>query len=211
VTAVPERPSGFASRFNVSRESWSRLETFVALLLTWQDRINLIGPATIPDVWERHIADSLQLLSYIPEGVTCIADLGSGGGLPGIVLACLDRFDVYLYESNGKKAAFLQEALRQTKGRGRVHQIRLEALKGRADLPEVQLVTARALAPLNELLNLAEPFLSRGATGLFHKGADIELELTQCLKSWKLHHVKHSSLTDSAAVILEVREARRVA
>lgn len=209
--AVPQRPASFEKRFNVSRESWIRLDTFVGVLLTWQERINLIGPATIPEIWERHIADSLQLISYIPDSVTSIADLGSGGGLPGIVLACLDRFEVQLYESNGKKTAFLQEALRQTKGSGKVHQIRLESLKGRADLPKVQIVTARALAPLGELLELTEPFLSRGATGLFHKGADVELELTQCAKSWKLHHVKHSSQTDSAAVILEVREAMRVA
>ena len=205
MTRIPARPADLESRFNVSRESSEKLTLLVTQLLIWQRRINLIAPSTIDTVWERHVADSLQLLSLIPPETTAIADLGSGAGFPGLVLACARPWTVHLYEANQKKAAFLQEMLRMTGGQGMVHRIRLETLAKEHKLPDVTAVTARALAPLTELLDLAAPFLNRGATGFFHKGADVEEELTQARKSSNVHFVKHPSVIDSQSVILEVK------
>lgn len=197
-------------RFNVSRESRQKIADYVSLLLTWQQRINLIGPATVETVWERHVCDALQLLPLLPKGTTAIAELGSGAGIPGLILAIAAGVEAQLYESNGKKAAFLREAARRTGVRGAVHAVRLETLAGRTDLPDVQCVVARALAPLPLLLDYAEPFLSRGAIGLFHKGQDVDAELTEATKYWRMDFSKHASQCDSRGVILEIREATRV-
>jgi 16S rRNA (guanine527-N7)-methyltransferase len=179
-------------------------------LLTWQKRINLIGPATAGVVWERHILDSLQLLPLLPKGTRIIAELGSGAGIPGLVVAIAADLEAHLYESNGKKAAFLREAARKTGTRAHVHMVRLETLRTEQALPTVDCVLARALAPLPLLLDYAEPFLARGAVGLFHKGQDIDVELTEATKYWKLNITKHASLCDSRGVILQVLEAIRV-
>jgi 16S rRNA (guanine527-N7)-methyltransferase len=207
---VQPEASRILDRFDVSRESRPRLELYVDLLLTWQKRINLIGPATAGVVWERHILDSLQLLPLLPKGTRTIAELGSGAGIPGLVVAIAADLDVHLYESNGKKAAFLREAARRTGTRAHVHMVRLETLRTEQALPTVDCVLARALAPLPLLLDYAEPFLARGAVGLFHKGQDIDAELTEATKYWKLKVTKHMSLCDSRGVILEVHEAIRV-
>lgn len=198
-----------AQTLNVSRESWSRVARFVDLALTWQRRINLVSPASVDDIWRRHVIDSLQLLPHLPAAAKAFADLGSGSGFPALPLAIASGLDVHMYESNGKKAAFLREALRICAVPGTVHLMRLENVS-RQTLPPVQVVTARALAPLDVLLGWAEPFLKSGARGLFHKGQDIGAELTQAAKSWRIQFRTHQSLTDSRAVILEVEEAARV-
>ena len=203
-------PEAILKRFNVSRESRSRIETYVKLLLAWQQRINLIGPATVDSVWTRHVCDALQLLPLLPPGTRTIAELGSGAGIPGLILAMAAGLDAHLYESNGKKAAFLREAARQTQTRATVHNVRLESLQGAKDLPRVQCVVARALAPLPRLLDYAMPFLAQGAVGLFHKGQDVEAELTEATKYWRMDVLKHASQCDSRGVILEIREASRV-
>ncbi len=197
-------------RFNVSRESRDKIRTYVRLLLTWQQRINLIGPATVASVWDRHICDALQLLPLLPKDTRMIAELGSGAGIPGLVLAMAGGFKAHLYESNGKKAAFLREAARQTGTLAVVHNVRLETLRAQSDLPEVQCVVARALAPLPLLLDYAAPFLSRGAVGFFHKGQDVDTELTEATKYWRMAVTEHASQCDSRGVILEIREASRV-
>lgn len=207
---MPPDVAAVLDSHNVSRESRRRLEIYVELLLSWQKRINLIGPATIDTVWERHILDSVQLLPLLPEGTKVIAELGSGAGIPGLVIAMAADLEAHLYESNGKKAAFLREATRQTKTRAHVHVVRLETLKTAPNLPRVDCVVARALAPLTLLLDYAEPFLSTGATGLFHKGQDVDAELTEATKYWKMKFVKHASQCDSRGVILEIHEATRV-
>jgi len=203
-------PKEIFDQFDVSRETRTRIETYVDLLLSWQRRINLIGPATAGVIWQRHIADSLQLLPLLPTGTKTIAELGSGAGIPGLVLAIAAGLEAHLYESNGKKAAFLREAARQTGTRAVVHMVRLETLRNDASLPEVQCVVARALAPLPLLLDYAEPFLSRGAVGLFHKGQDVDAELTEAAKCWKIEYKKHPSRCDPRGVILEIDEALRV-
>jgi 16S rRNA (guanine527-N7)-methyltransferase len=207
---VQPEASRIFDRFDVSRESRPKLELYVELLLTWQKRINLIGPATAGVVWERHILDSLQLLPLLPKGTRIIAELGSGAGIPGLVVAIAADLEAHLYESNGKKAAFLREAARKTGTRAHVHMVRLETLRTEQALPTVDCVLARALAPLPLLLDYAEPFLARGAVGLFHKGQDIDVELTEATKYWKLNITKHASLCDSRGVILQVHEAIRV-
>ena len=198
------------ARLGVSRESLARLEVLASVLENWQRHINLIAPSTLAEIWHRHILDSAQLLPLIPKGVEAIADLGSGGGFPSLVLAAIQPAKVHLFESNAKKAAFLEEALRQLKVEAVVHRQRLELRKAPPNMPKVQVVTARAFASLHELLAYAEPFMAQGATGLFHKGQDVDAELTQAAKSWKITAQKHSSLTDSKAVILDVKEIIRV-
>jgi 16S rRNA (guanine527-N7)-methyltransferase len=204
-------PQDFVSRESVSRESMQKLELYVDLLLTWQARINLISPTTIPQIWERHVADSLQLLAHIPPETRTIADLGSGAGLPGLVLACCGGWTVHLYEANHKKSAFLNEALRVTGSKGVVHSIRLEELPTERNRPVVDIVTARALAPLPLLLDYAEPFFKTGARGLFHKGRDVDLELTQAQKYWRIDFKKHASPIDSDSFLLDVKEITHVA
>ena len=197
-------------RFGVSRESGERLETYVGLLLTWQARINLIGSSTRDDIWMRHIADALQLLALLPDNTKTLADLGSGAGIPGLVLAIARPLEAHLFESNLKKGAFLREAARQTRARAQVHSLRIERAGSFAGTIKAEVVTARALAPLSRLLDYAGPFLQNGATGYFHKGQDVDAELTNATKSWKLEVEKHPSMTDSRGLILVVKEAHRV-
>ena len=196
-------------RYNVSRESWDRLTVYVELLLKWQQRINLIGPSTQADVWHRHVADSLDILPLLGDELGNLADLGSGAGLPGLVLAIASGRTTDLYDSNQKKAAFLQEAARVTGAKARIHAIRLE--EADKHLPPVmpKFVTARALAPLKVLLDLASPFLLAGATGYFHKGQDLDSELTEATKYWKMKVIRHPSSTDSRGSILQVLEFAR--
>ena len=197
-------------QFGVSRESAERLETYVSLLVTWQARINLIGPSTRDDIWRRHIADALQLLPLLPDSTKTLCDLGSGAGIPGLILAIARPIEAHLFESNLKKGAFLREAARQTKAHAQVHSLRIEAAGSLARTIKAQAVTARALAPLPKLLDYAAPFLENGATGYFHKGQDVDAELTDATKSWKMQVEKHPSMTDSRGVILVVKEAHRV-
>jgi len=199
------------ARLNVSRESLLKIEAYVDLLLTWQTKINLIGPSTVETVWRRHILDALQLLPLMHFKTEGVADLGSGAGIPGLILALGGDLKADLYESNGKKVAFLREAIRQTKADVRVHQIRLETLEEHLPARMPDYVTARALAPLEKLLLWAEPFLKRGAIGLFHKGQDVDSEVNKATKFWKMGAIiRHASMTDSDGTILEVKEITRV-
>jgi 16S rRNA (guanine527-N7)-methyltransferase len=192
----------------VSRETVERLDAFVALLLEWQAKTNLVAPSTLPHLWTRHIADSLQLFSIAPHIGTWI-DLGSGGGFPGIVVACaLSSVDgeMHLVERNGKKAAFLREALRVTGAPGAVHPIEIADFVDSFSAP-ADYITARALAPLKVLVDLSAPLIARGATALFLKGQDVEAELTEATRYWKLKHRLHLSLTSPGSFIVEVTEA----
>lgn len=190
----------------VSHETEARLDRFVALLLAWQAKTNLIAPSTIPTLWSRHIADSLQLLQLAPEA-TVWADFGSGGGFPGLVLACAlaDREDarVHLVERNGKKAAFLREAARVTGAPAVVHPMDIgdyvDSMRERVDC-----VTARAVAPLQQLLALAAPLIAKGARGLFLKGQDVESELTETTKYWNIQSKLHPSLSEGGGFVVDV-------
>jgi 16S rRNA (guanine527-N7)-methyltransferase len=194
---------------SVSRETLGRLDRFVATLLAWQRRINLIAPASVGEIWTRHVADSLQLLPLAPAARVWL-DLGSGGGFPGLALACAladtPAARVHLIEGNGKKAAFLREAVRITGAPAIVHQARIEQVGGKLGEP-IEVVTARALAPLDELLALAEPWLKKGAQALFPKGQDVGAELTEASKYWTIEAVLVTSKTDPQARIVKVDRA----
>lgn len=196
----------------VSRETEERLDRFVEVLLLWQGKLNLIAPSTLREVWTRHIADSLQLLPLAPKARTWV-DLGSGGGFPGLAIACVLAGEagarVHLVESNGKKAAFLREAARVTESPALVHQMRAEKF-GESCAEPVDAVTARALAPLKTLCDQAFPFISRGAIGLFPKGQDVDAELTEAAKYWRLQASQVPSKTSPEGSIVVIRglEAR---
>ena len=195
----------------VSDDALARLDKYAALLIEWQSRINLVAPSTLPRLWTRHIADSLQLLRHAPDAKTWV-DLGSGAGFPGIPLACalaqMPGAEVHLVESNGKKAAFLREAVRTTAAPAQVHAERIENY-GESYAGKTDVVTARALAPLNSMLDQAFPFMAKGAIGLFLKGQDIEAELTDSSKHWSVEATKAQSVTDPAGCVLIVRSLKR--
>ena len=205
-----ESPENLGECFDVSRESWQRLRIYADLLTNWQRRINLIGRSTEDDIWSRHVADALQLLALFKKPPSRIADLGSGAGIPGLVLAIARPLEAHLFESNLKKAAFLREAVRATGAQAVVHPVRIEAAGDLAQRIKPEVITARALAPLPKLLDYAEAFLDQEAIGFFHKGQDVETELTEATKSWRLTFTKHPSMIDSRGCILEIKEAHRV-
>jgi 16S rRNA (guanine527-N7)-methyltransferase len=193
----------------VSRETTARLDRFTALLLDWQSRINLIAASTVPVLWTRHIADSLQLLAIAPDARKWV-DLGSGGGFPGVPIACAlaeqGSAEVHLIESNKKKAAFLREAVRITGAPAIVHAVRIadfcQSFRGALDA-----VTARALAPLPELLSIAYPLLKKGRQGVFPKGQDVEAELTEAAKCWSIQASLVPSRTDPESRVVLIRRA----
>jgi 16S rRNA (guanine527-N7)-methyltransferase len=195
----------------VSRETEMRLDRYVHLLRQWQAKTNLVAPSTLPNLWTRHIADSLQLLALAPSAKRW-ADLGSGGGFPGVVLACaladVPEATVHLIERNAKKAAFLREALRVTNAAGVVH---LSDIGDTVDsnLSRIDCVTARALAPLHQLIGWAAPLIEKGAKALFLKGQDVELELTEATKYWNIEPRLHSSLTGGHGWIVELDQVER--
>ncbi len=195
----------------VSRETEARLDRYVDLLVTWQAKTNLVAPSTLPHLWTRHISDSLQLLSLAPSAKIWL-DLGSGGGFPGVVLASAladtPGATVHLVERNAKKAAFLREAVRITSAPATVH------LAGIGDSVDrvgshVDCVTARALAPLHQLVGFAEPWVKAGAKALFLKGQDVEAELTEATKYWNIEPRLHSSRTGGHGWIVELDRIER--
>ena len=192
---------------SVSRETLDRLDRFVGVLTAWQQRINLIAPSTESKVWTRHVADSLQLLPLAPNARTWV-DLGSGGGFPGLVIACalsdVPGARVHLVESNLKKVAFLREAVRATGAAATIHASRIVDFVEKHAEP-VDIVTARALAPLSDLLPMAYPLLKGGAYGLFPKGQDVGSELTDAAKCWNIEASLMPSVTDPSGRIVIVK------
>jgi 16S rRNA (guanine527-N7)-methyltransferase len=195
----------------VSRETEVRLDRYLDLLRQWQAKTNLVAPSTLPHLWTRHVADSLQLLTLAPSAETWV-DLGSGGGFPGVVLACAlaetKDATVHLVERNSKKAAFLREALRITSAPGIVHPNAIEDIVDSMAEP-IDCVTARALAPLHQLIGFAEPLVKKGAKALFLKGQDVEAELTEATKYWNIKPNLHSSLTGGQGWIVELDHIER--
>ncbi|HIJ61611.1 MAG TPA: 16S rRNA (guanine(527)-N(7))-methyltransferase RsmG [Rhodospirillaceae bacterium] len=198
-------PAEFARLTSVSRETVERLQVYADLLIKWQARINLVGPATIPDLWRRHMLDSAQLAPLLPGGP--VLDLGSGAGFPGLVLAIMTGLPVHLVESDGRKCAFLREAIRLTGASASVHNRRIEALAPLVPAPLV--VTARALAPLDRLLEMAAPFLGGATECLFLKGRGGEEELTQAAKGWTMTVERRASQADPSGLIIHLRGVHR--
>jgi 16S rRNA (guanine527-N7)-methyltransferase len=194
---------------SVPRETLERIDAFVELFLRWQRAVQLVAPADLARLWTRHIADSLQLTELAPAANRW-ADLGTGGGFPGLIVAlALSRREkalVHLIESDQRKAAFLREAVRITRAPAKVYAERVESAAKRLAL-EVDLVIARALAPMPRLLELSGPFLAQGIPALFLKGQDVDNELTASTKSWNIQSTIVPSRTHPHGKIVIVERA----
>ena len=191
---------------DVSRETLAVLEAYVGLLLRWNRTINLISRRDEAVIWDRHIADCLALQPLLPEYFSHAIDLGSGGGLPGIVLAICTGKPFHLVESDQRKATFLREVVRTLALPVTVHAVRIEV----AQIPPAPVITARALAPLTALLGLSERLLAPNGICIFPKGRTVDEELTTAASEWHMKVEPVSSPTDPAARFLRISEIQRV-
>jgi 16S rRNA (guanine527-N7)-methyltransferase len=191
--------ASFAAATGASPQQMADLEAFRALLADWNEKMNLVGPSALADFWGRHAFDSAQLLDLEPEGLTW-ADLGAGAGFPGIVLAILlkgrEGARVHLVESMAKRCRFLSEVVGTLDLPATVHNARAENLSLTVDI-----VTARACAPMTRLMEFAKPYLRKGATGLFLKGQDVEAELAEASKHWNFKAERLPSRSGSGQVV----------
>ena len=203
----------FEAAFGVSRETADRLEIYAGLLVQWQKAINLVAPKTLGEVWHRHMADSAQLLDLAPEGRCKWVDLGSGAGFPGLVVAIMlagrAGTKVTLVESDVRKCAFLGEVVRKT---GISAALAVEILNARIEIPSTQarlghvdIVSARALAPLSNLLALAAPLFGGETVGLVPKGRDSAAEIDAAEQQWQFRYELKPSRTDSEGKVVVVR------
>jgi 16S rRNA (guanine527-N7)-methyltransferase len=202
-------PEEFAAQTNVSRETLGRLKAYADLLVDWNARHNLVSARSLEALWRRHMWDSAQLAPLVPADATSLVDLGSGAGFPGLVLAAMlhARVSVILYEATRKKAEFLEAAAKRMGLNVDVRNIRMEA-GGRHS---ADVVTARAVAPLDILLGYAQQFSAPHTVGLFLKGQSVASELTEARKSWSMKVNQHKSVTDASGVILEIRDLGHIA
>jgi 16S rRNA (guanine527-N7)-methyltransferase len=203
---MPDNKDRFGS--DVSRETYEPLRTYAASIKKWTEKINLIArkDATDEAIWQRHILDSLQLIPLIPIGITRATDLGSGAGLPGIVVA-IERPDIHvtMIESDRRKAAFLQTMIATLGLNATVVAERIETAK----VAPAGVVMARALALLPALLGYAAPFLSDGGICLFLKGRNAETEVAAASADWSMQLERFPSQTEADALILRISELRR--
>jgi 16S rRNA (guanine527-N7)-methyltransferase len=210
--ALASNAESFAETFKVSHETIHSLERYVELLEHWQKTTNLVAPSTLPDVWSRHMADSAQLAGLAPNARLWL-DLGSGGGFPGLVVAILKGgdpdFRMHLVESNQKKCAFLGEVVGTLQAPVDIHAMRIEQFAEKAQSLRPDVVSARALAPLTRLLELAEPFLREETRGIFLKGRDTPTEIKNAEARWQFDYACHPSLTAEDARIVEIESLRR--
>jgi len=204
-------PTDFAEAFKVPRETIHRLDRFAELLAHWQKRTNLVAPSTIPTLWSRHFADSAQLTT-LARDVRLWLDLGSGAGFPGLVIAILEAgtpdFRMHLVESNHKKCAFLAEVARATRAPVDIHAMRIEDVAQSANRFTPDVVSARALAPLPRLFELAAPFFAPDTRGLFLKGREAEAEVEEAKAEWDFTDRLTPSLTAANSHIVEVTGLR---
>lgn len=191
--------ASFAAATGASPEQVADLEAFLGLLAEWNEKMNLVGPSALAEFWSRHAFDSAQLLALEPEALTW-ADLGAGAGFPGIVLAILlkgrEGARVHLVESMAKRCRFLSEVVESLDLPATVHNARAENLSLTVDI-----VTARACAPMARLVEFARPYLKKGATGLFLKGQDVEAELAEAAKHWNFKAERLPSRSGSGQVV----------
>lgn len=200
---------GFADLAGASELQVEDLRRLLAALTDWNSRMNLVGASTLPEFWSRHAWDSAQLLSIAPEADVW-ADLGAGAGFPGLVLAVMLKARpgarVHLVESMAKRCRFLSEMVAALDLPATVHNARAESLKLKVDV-----VTARACAPLPRLLGYARPYFDRGATGLFLKGADVGAEIDDAHKTWAFRADILPSRSDSRGRVLRIERLVRAA
>lgn len=197
--------------FDVSRETFERLETYLALLQKWNPAINLVARSTIESAWERHFVDSAQVFRIAPTPITHWCDLGSGGGFPGLICATLAKefspeTTFTMVESDQRKATFLRTVVRELDLNATVKSERIEMLEPM----KANLISARALASLPKLLEYAERHLAPGGHGVFLKGVSFREELAESLESWRFSHEEYASVTDAESVILLIGDIDRV-
>jgi 16S rRNA (guanine527-N7)-methyltransferase len=197
----PLSREAFGEQLGVSRETLERLTVFLDLLRRWQPAINLVGSATLADPWRRHVLDSAQLAAHVPAGAADLVDLGSGAGFPGMVLALLGGRGVHLIEGDRRKAEFLREVARVTGAPATIHAVRIEQMQGWP----AAVVTARALAPLPRLLELADRFLVLDSVALFLKGKSVARELTDARANWHMVSEMFPSLSEPTGTVLKLR------
>jgi len=203
-------PEAFQALTGVSRETLDRLAIYLAMLRKWTAAINLVAPESLADPWRRHLLDSAQLATLVPAGGPRLADLGSGAGFPGLVLAILGCGEIHLVESDRRKAQFLREVSRETAAGATVHHARIEELSPLS----AAVVTARALAPLDRLLDYVARHLAAGGPpakeglALLPKGRDWQSELAAARRRWDFAVTAHPSLSDPAARILAISALR---
>lgn len=200
----------FKALFDVSRETLEKLKQYEDLLIKWNQRINLVSPATIPNIWHRHLADSAQLWAHIPQGATSFLDVGSGAGFPALVLAIIadgkkSPIKFTLVESDQRKCAFLLNVAHGLKLDVKIVSERIERLP----IQEFDVISARALASLTELLQMAAPFCHESTICLFPKGNRYESELTDARKTWHIEEQQIHSVTDPESVILRIESFSR--
>jgi len=197
---TPLTPEAFAAETGVSRETLAKLALLVDLLQKWQRAINLVAANTLQDIWRRHILDSAQLYPLLPPGTRSLIDIGSGAGFPGLVLAAMGVPEVHSVESDQRKCAFQREAARVAGLSVTIHAQRIESLpKMRADA-----IISRACADLPQLLEYAYPFVSPSTQCLFLKGQQVERELTEAGKGWKMQTERFPSRTDPTGTVLRL-------
>lgn len=198
-------PDDLERVFSVSRETIDRLKIYESVLTKWQRAVNLVAPKSLPDIWQRHFADSLQIAPLIPASARTLVDLGSGGGFPGLVLAAhfadAGGPAVTLVESDQRKAAFLREAARAMEISVDILSTRIENDANLAALSGVDIVTARALARLSRLFALVQPFVSRETVCIFMKGRDAAQEIAEARRNWSFECTAHPSKTDEQAKV----------
>lgn len=195
-------PEEFQRLIGVSRETLEKFNLYHELILKWQKAVNLVGKSTLNDVWERHFLDSAQIFPLISPGCRVLVDMGSGAGFPGLVLSIMGIPETHLIESDSRKAAFLAEVVRKCGLNVRVHNSRIEAVRG----VEADVVTARALAPVADLLGYARPFVAQtGGKCVFLKSKAALTELSEAEKEWVFHVKHHPSQTspDGMVFVLE--------
>jgi 16S rRNA (guanine527-N7)-methyltransferase len=191
----------FAQQTGVSRETLEKLSCYASLLSKWQKAINLVSNASIPHMWERHIFDSYQILKFAPDTKGTWIDFGSGAGFPALVVAMISDYEVHVVESDQRKCQFMREVSRETSTPITVHNTRIEQLEPfKADV-----ISARALASLDNLLKLTGSFATENTRFLFLKGQDVDAELTNAAKYWNMISIKHQSLSSNEGCILEIR------
>jgi len=201
----------FADQFNVSRETIDRLDVYHKLLIKWNSKINLVSRSTIEDAWQRHFVDSAQIWCLADMKAQRWIDLGSGAGFPGLVIAAMaaeksPELEVILVESDQRKSVFMQTAAREMGVKARVVTERIEKLEPQ----EADILSARALSSLPQLLEFAEKHRKPDGICLFPKGERVESELTKAATSWHISYETFPSVTDSQAVILRIGEFHRV-
>lgn len=193
----------FASR---EAEITDLLEQYCNLLTIWNSKINLVSSSTLNKIWDRHIADSLQLLYYLPKDSVTICDFGSGAGLPGMIIAMCSNHKVNLLESDSRKTAFLYQVSKLCIQKPKIINDRIESI---CSIPS-DFIISRAFAPLNNLLSFAFPFQMQNSTLLLHKGKNVMAEINEAEKFWSFTYKLHNSYITQESYILEIKNCRKL-